>query len=159
DFTADADRPDIPLREMQVAYVEQLAILASDLGAQIVRVFTGYERPDIPFPVQWQWCVDSLRECADRAARPDVTIAIQNHHDIAVTAADLSDLIEEIGRPNCGAAYDAWAPTLQGRNLGEETERIARHVVYTTVADYRLRPRFAYQPALVNYERKPDRTV
>lgn len=159
DFTAGADRPDIPLREMQIAYVTELARLARDLGGSIVRVFTGYERADLPFTTQWEWCVSALRECADRAAPLAVTIAIQNHHDIAVTAQDMADLLAEIDRPNCGAAYDAWAPTLQGLDIRAETEKIAERVVYTTVADYRMRPRFAYRPALVNYERLPDRTV
>ena len=36
DFTAGAERPDIPFREMQIAYVEQLAQLARDLGGSIV---------------------------------------------------------------------------------------------------------------------------
>jgi sugar phosphate isomerase/epimerase len=159
DFTAGAERPDIPLREMQIAYVERLAGVCHHLGGSIVRVFTGYERPDVPFATQWDWCVGALRECADRAAAYGVTIAIQNHHDIAVTAADLATLIDEIDRPNCGAAYDAWAPTLQGLDLPTETKKIAGKVVYTTVADYQLRPRFKYQPALVNYAREPDRTV
>ena len=113
----------------------------------------------MPFATQWDWCVSALRECADRAAPYRVTIAIQNHHDIAVTAADLSAMVGEIDRPNCGAAYDAWAPTLQGLDIRAETEKIARQIVYTTVADYQMRPRFRYQPSLVNYVREPDRTV
>src|ERR1019366_3625777 len=103
-FTADAEHPDIPHREIQTLYITELARLARDLGGSMVRVFTAYERADIPFPIQWDWCVDTLRECADRAAEYGVTIAIQNHNDIACTAADLVDLIEEIGRPNCRAA-------------------------------------------------------
>ncbi len=158
-FTADAEHPDIPNREIQILYVTELARLASDLDGRIVRVFTGYERADVPRATQWDWCVSALRECADRARPYGVTIAIQNHHDLAVTAADLADMIAEIDRPNCGAAYDAWAPTLQGLDLAAETARIAPHVVYTTLADYVLRPRFAYQPGLVHYERVPDRTL
>jgi sugar phosphate isomerase/epimerase len=38
-------------------------------------------------------------------------------------------------------------------------ERIAPYVVYTTVADYQLRPRFSYQSSLVNYARQPERTL
>ncbi len=114
-FTADAEHPDIPNREIQILYVTELARLASDLDGRIVRVFTGYERADVPRATQWDWCVSALRECADRARPYGVTIAIQNHHDLAVTAADLADMIAEIDRPNCGAAYDAWAPTRPSR--------------------------------------------
>ncbi len=159
DFTAGAEHPEIPQREIQIAYVTELARIANDLGCPLVRVFTGYERPDVPFPAQWEGCVAALRECADRANPYGVTIAIQNHHDIAVTADDLADLLTEIDRPNCRAAFDAWAPALQGLDVAAESERIAPLVVYTTVADYRLRPRFSYRSALVHYERGTDRTV
>jgi sugar phosphate isomerase/epimerase len=158
-FTADAEHADIPQREIQILYVTELARLACDLGGRMVRVFTAYEREGVPFPVQWDWCVSALRECADRAAEHGVTIVIQNHNDIACTAADLLDLLEEIGRPNCGAAYDAWAPTLQGLDIAAETERIAPYVAYTTTADYEFRPRVAYRPALSHYERRMDRTI
>lgn len=159
DFTAGLDRPDIPLVEMQIAYVAELARLARDLGADIVRIFTGYRRSEISPAAQWDRCVAALRECADRAAEADVTIAVQNHHDIAVTAADLDDLLAEVDRPNCAAAFDAWAPTLQGLDLAAETARIAPRVVYTTVADYQLRPLFAYRPDRVHYEPQGERTV
>ena len=49
DFTAGVDRAGIPNAEIQACYVGQLAKLASDLGSDMVRVFTGYERPGIPF--------------------------------------------------------------------------------------------------------------
>lgn len=159
DFTAGTERPDIPLREMQIAYITEMARLAHDLGGKFVRVFTGYERKEVPFAVQWGWCVSALRECAERAAQYDVTIAVQNHHDIAVTAADLAELLAEIDRPNCGASYDAWSPTLQGLDIAAETEKIADRIVYTTTADYQLRPRFAYQPPLTNYAPQPPRAV
>lgn len=158
-FTAGAEHPDIPLREMQIAYVTRLAHIAGELGCSVVRVFTGYKREDTPMATQWQWCVDALRECAALAQPYGVTIAIQNHHDIAVTAAELADMINEIGMSNCRAAFDAWAPTLQGLDIAAETNRIAPLTAYTTVADYQLRPQFAYQPGLVNYERRTDRTL
>src|SRR5262245_49342414 len=37
DFAAGSDRPDVPLREMQVLYVQELARLAHDLGTDLVR--------------------------------------------------------------------------------------------------------------------------
>jgi sugar phosphate isomerase/epimerase len=159
DFTGGADRPDIPLREMQIAYVAEMCRLARDLGARFVRVFTGYLRPEHSFPVQWEWIVNALRECADLAEPFGVTLAVQNHHDIASTAAEMADLLREVDRPNVGAAYDAWAPTLQGLDVEAEIERIADRIVWTTTADYQWRKRFVYQPGLVNYQEQMDRTV
>ncbi|HEY8745936.1 MAG TPA: hypothetical protein VIU62_22845, partial [Chloroflexota bacterium] len=38
DFTAGAERPDIPLLEMQVLYVQECSRLAQDLGGSVVRI-------------------------------------------------------------------------------------------------------------------------
>src|SRR5262249_18597181 len=47
--------------------------------------------------------------------------------------------------------FDAWAPALQGTDLVAAVKKLAPYIVHTTVADYVRRPRFRYQPALVNY--------
>src|SRR5919201_351062 len=57
DFCAGHDRPDVPLREMQILYVTELARLARDLGGTLVRIFTGFLKPGVPYETQWGWCV------------------------------------------------------------------------------------------------------
>jgi sugar phosphate isomerase/epimerase len=156
DFCMGADRPDIPAREMQLLYVRELCRLARDLGCCLVRVFTGFDHPAATVDQQWAWCAASLRECARRAAEFGVTIGVQNHHDTAVHYESLFDLLQEINEPNCKAMYDAWAPALQGTDLVAAVKKIAPYIVHTTVADYVPRPRFRYQPPLVNYVRDTD---
>ena len=103
---------------MQVHYISELARLARDLGGNLVRVFTGYENPAFDLTRQWRLIVDSLREASRRAADLGVTIGVQNHHDIGVGYQSLHDLIVAVGEPNCRALFDAWAPALQGEDLG-----------------------------------------
>jgi sugar phosphate isomerase/epimerase len=156
DFCQGHDRPDIPAREMQILYVRELCRLARDLGCGLVRVFTGFDYPGTTFDQQWGWCVSSLRECARQAAALGVTIGVQNHHDTAAHYESLFDLLEEIAEPNCKAMFDAWAPALHGSDLAAAVKKMAPYLVHTTVADYVRRPRFRYQPPLVNYLREPD---
>jgi len=156
DFGMAADRPDIPAREMQILYVRELARLARDLDCSLIRVFTSFDHPNVGFDQQWSNCVAALRECARIVAPLGVTLGVQNHHDCAVHFESLFDLLEEIGEPNCKAMFDAWAPALQGTNLAEAVRRMAPYIVHTTVADYVRRPRFRYQPPLVNYLRETD---
>ena len=52
--------------------------------------------------------------------------------------------------------FDAWAPALHGDDLAEAARRLAPLMVHTTVADYVRRPRFRYQPALINFDRAAD---
>jgi sugar phosphate isomerase/epimerase len=151
DFGLGAERPDIPTREMQILYVRELARLARALDCNLIRIFTAYDHPQTPADQQWNNCATQLRECARQAARFEVTVGVQNHHDTAVHHEALRDLLEEIGEPNCKAMFDAWAPALQGADLAAAVRTMAPYIVHTTVADYVRRPRFRYQPALVNY--------
>lgn len=156
DFCMGAERPDIPAREIQILYVRQLCLLAHDLDCGLVRIFTGFERDGVSPEQQWGWCVESLRECARLAAPLGVTIGVQNHHDLAVHWQSLLDLLRDINEPNCKAMFDAWAPALQGDEPAAAVKEMAPFLVHTTVADYVRRPRFRYQPALVNYAREAD---
>jgi sugar phosphate isomerase/epimerase len=142
---------EVPYGEMQVAYVESLARLAAALRCGIVRVFTAYESPGQPVSALWPRVVALLRECCDRAAAHGVTVAIQNHHDLAVHTTALLELLSDIDRPNCKLSFDAWSPALRGEDLYEVARRAAPHAVLTTNADYVRLPRFQYQPAEVNY--------
>jgi sugar phosphate isomerase/epimerase len=151
-FTADLEHGDIPHREMQIRHVADLAEMARDLGGSLVRVFTGYESAAATPHAQWKLTVEALRECARRASEFGVTVGVQNHHDIACGFESLHDLIREIDEPNCRAMFDAWAPALQGVDIVSAAEKMAAITVHTTVANYQLRPRYKYVPAIVNYE-------
>jgi sugar phosphate isomerase/epimerase len=156
DFCMGADRPDIPSREMQILYVRELAQLAADLDCRLVRIFTGFEQTGAPYEQQWQWCVSALQECARHAAGLGVTVGVQNHHDVAGHWESLLDLLADVGEPNCKAMFDAWAPALHGDDIVAAARRMAPHMAHTTVADYVRRPRYRFQPPLVNYRREDD---
>jgi sugar phosphate isomerase/epimerase len=156
DFTLGTDHPEIPVREMQILYVRELARVAAALGSPLIRVFTGYSTSLASYDQQWSWCVESLRECARQAADFGVTIGVQNHHDNAVHHDAMLDLIQEIGHPNCKVMFDAWAPALQGVDAIEGIRKLAPYIVHTTVADYVRRSRFRYIPNLVNYVSETD---
>jgi sugar phosphate isomerase/epimerase len=151
-FTGDLEHGEAPHREIQVHYLAELARLARDLGGDLVRIFTGYENPAGSYTAQWNLIVGAIRETSQRAAEFGVTIGVQNHHDIGVGYESMRDLIEAVGQPNCRALWDAWAPALQGVDLAEAARHMAPMTVHTTVANYQRRPRYKYNPALVNYD-------
>lgn len=156
DFCMGLDRPDIPTREMQILYVGELGRLAADLGCPLIRVFTGFEQNSATYDTQWNSCVQGLKESARRVSGLGVTLGVQNHHDVAGHWQSLLDLLTEVNEPNCKAIFDAWAPALHGDDLLAATRQMLPHMVHTTVADYVRRPRFRYQPPLVNYSREAD---
>src|SRR5262249_21200525 len=148
---------EVPFLEMQIGYVESLCRVGAQLGAKFVRVFTAYEAPGQSPHAAWQRVVAALRETCDRAAAPGITVAVQNHHDVAVHTAALLELLHDVGRPNCKLGFDAWSPALRGEDLYEAARLAAPHTAITTNADYVRLPRSQYQPALVNYQpAQPD---
>ncbi len=148
---------EVPYLEMQIAYVESLARMAQALGAKFVRVFTAYEAPGHSPQSIWSGVVRTLQEMCDRAAAFGVTLAVQNHHDIAVHSDALLELLGDVNRANCQLGFDAWSPFLRGEDLYAVARRMAPHTAITTNADYIRLPRFRYDPAAVNYIRiEPD---
>lgn len=150
-FTADLEHSEVPMREIQVAHVTELARLAQEIGGDKVRIFTGYEHPSKGYLPQWNLVVDCLKECAHNAAEFGITLAVQNHHDLGADFRSHKDLLEAVGEPNCRAGFDAWSPALHGVDLVEAATAMASLTVHTTVADYQRRPRFVYEPDAVNY--------
>lgn len=157
DFTANPERPDVPTAEMQAIAVRELAQLAHDLECPLIRLFTGYERQGLAPGSGWNTCVRWLRECAGQVAPLGVTLAVQNHHDIAVHHESMAAMLAEIDEPNCRAGFDAWNLMLQAVDAFEAARMMAPLTVLTIAADYVRRPRFRYQPDLVSYA--PDQAM
>ncbi|UCC98775.1 MAG: sugar phosphate isomerase/epimerase [Phycisphaerales bacterium] len=154
DFTAGVDRAGIPNVEIQACYVGELARLARDLGTDMVRVFTGYERPGIPFDAQYAMVLEGLKLAGRKAAEYGVTLAVQNHHDIASHHDMMHWLLTEVNLPNVKAAFDLWTPTLQGLNAEQIRAAVLKmqpFIVHTTAAQYVRLPRYCYDDNLINF--------
>ena len=154
DFTAGMDKPGIPHTEIQAAYIGQVAELAADLGTNMVRIFTGYERPGIPYDQLYYTVVEGITLAAKEAQKYGVTLVVQNHHDIALHHDAMYWLLKEINLPNVRAGWDAWSPTLEGLSKEELRESVLKmkpYIVNTIAADYIQLPRYHYETGLVNY--------
>jgi len=148
DFTAGIDKVGVPNVEIQAIYIGELARLAHDLGTNMLRIFTGYERPGHSYDKQYEMVLDGITIAARIAADYGITLIVQNHHDIALHHDAMKWLLDEVNLPNVKAAFDAWSPTIEG--LSSEEIRDAVHLmkpylVHTTTADYQKHPRFKYE--------------
>jgi len=157
DFTAGYAHAEIPQVEMQVASVERLAGMAAELGAGIVRVFTGYSAPGAGWHAERRRCIEAVRECGDRTAAHGVMVGVQNHHDVAVGVDDYAAFMREVDHENVRAMFDAWSISKQdGVDLESSARQMAPMMVQTTVADYDRLPQYRHIASLVSYERTPD---
>lgn len=154
DFTAGVDKAGIPNVEIQALYVGELARLARDLGTKMVRVYTGYERTEIPYDKQYAMVVEGLQMAGKIAARYGVTLIIQNHHDIALHHDAMKWLLDEINLPNVMGSFDCWSPTLEGLTPDQikgAIHTMKPYLVHTIAADYEKHPRFKYEHLQTNY--------
>jgi sugar phosphate isomerase/epimerase len=155
DFTAGIDKPGIPNAEIQATWVGEIAELAKDLGTNMVRIFTGYERPGVPYDKQYAEVVSGLKMAGKLAAKHGITLAVQNHHDIALHHDAMYWLLKEVNMPNVMAGWDAWSPVLEGLTPEQQQESILKmnpFIINTIVADYVTHPRFTYVNNLTNYQ-------
>lgn len=155
DFTAGIDKPGIPNAEIQATWVGEIAELAKDLGTDMVRIFTGYERTGIPYDKQYAEVVSGLKMAGKLASAHGVTLFVQNHHDIALHHDAMYWLLKEVDLPNVMAGWDAWSPTLEGLSTEELRESILKmkpYIVNTIAADYVVHPRYHYVNNLTNYK-------
>jgi sugar phosphate isomerase/epimerase len=154
DFTSGVDKTGIPNNEIQAVYIGELARLARDLGTSMVRIYTGFERPDLPYDQQYALVVEGLRLAGKIAARYGITLIVQNHHDIAVHHDAMKWLLDEVNLPNVKAAFDCWAPSFEGLSSEEIKNAIYTmkpYILHTTTADYQKLPRFKYESSNTNY--------
>jgi sugar phosphate isomerase/epimerase len=154
DFTAGIDKSGVPNMEIQVVYIGELARLARDLGTNMVRIYTGYDRQGIPYEKQYSMVVEGLKLAGKIAAGYGVTLVVQNHHDIAVHPDAMKWLLDEVNLPNVKAAFDCWSPTMEGLSSEEIRKAIYTmkpYILHTTVADYEKLPRYRYESDQVNY--------
>jgi sugar phosphate isomerase/epimerase len=98
--------------------------------------------------------IEGLRMAGQIAAQYGVTLVVQNHHDIAVHHDAMKWLLDEVNMPNVKAAFDCWAPTMEGLTSEEIKEAIYTlkpYICHTTIADYQKLPRYSYKSEFVNY--------
>jgi sugar phosphate isomerase/epimerase len=154
DFTAGVDKAGIPNTEIQAIYIGELARLARDLGTPMLRVYTGYERENIPYDKQYELVVDGLKMAGKIAAQYGITLIVQNHHDIALQHDAMKWLLDEVNLPNVKAAFDCWSPTLEGlttEQIKKAVYTMKPYLVHTTTADYKELPRYKYEITHTNY--------
>jgi sugar phosphate isomerase/epimerase len=99
---------EVPIIEMQLAYLESAARITAELGGSLIRVFTGYWGGEPSYGKARERILDFLGETGRRAARYGITVAVQNHHDFGVDTLSIAAILDDIGLPKSrrgGAVY------------------------------------------------------
>lgn len=88
---------DAATRKADVQMVKDWIVVASKLGAPVIRVFSGKERPSgFSFDQALEWMVADFNECAAFGKQHGVMLALQQHNDFLKTAAETIRVIEAV---------------------------------------------------------------
>lgn len=99
--------PDPTARNMDVRMIKDWIVVASKLGAPVIRVFSGPVRPNgHSFDDALAWMAADFQECSAFGKEHGVVVAIQQHNDFLQTAAETIRLIEAVGSDWFGCILD-----------------------------------------------------
>lgn len=136
DFSTDLDHPDMPKIEKELLYLRETIKLASDLDCKIVRIYSGFLRPDVSYDAQWDWCVKYIKEASKYAEDKGVFLALQNHSEITIHHLDLLQMIREIDSPAMKVALDAPYVVRTGVPLEKAVVDVSPLLMYSTASDH-----------------------
>ena len=98
---------DVTARQKDVRMVKNWIVVASKLGAPVVRVFSGPKRPEgVPFQKAMDWMVADFRECATFGKEHGVVVGLQQHNDFLKTAEETIRVVQEVDSDWFGLILD-----------------------------------------------------
>lgn len=119
---------DAAARARDVQMVKDWIVVASKLGAPVIRVFSGPTRPEgHSFDEAVEWMVADFKQCAAFGKEHGVIVAIQQHNDFLKTAAETIRVIDALGSDWFGCILDIGS--LRSADPYAEIEKLVPYAV------------------------------
>ncbi len=87
-------------RRQDIQKVKRWIDISARMGQPLVRVFTGWKKPDIPYELQMQWVYEGMKEIAHYASDKGIKLALENHNDVCLQAGEILKLLEKTAEPS-----------------------------------------------------------
>lgn len=128
---------DSAIRHKMQDHVRREIDLAADVGAPVVRVFSGNAKQNIDFETGFTWIVEGLSEAAEYAETKEIMLCLENHGTFAGTSAQIERILDEVGSPALTATFDTGNFMLCMENPKEAINRLAKRVGHVHFKDFR----------------------
>jgi sugar phosphate isomerase/epimerase len=120
--------PDAVARKREVQLVKDWIVVASKLGAPMIRVFTGPAQPrGHTFDEAVKWMIPDFHECAEFGKAHGVVVGLQNHEDFIRTADQVIRIVREVNSDWFGAILDVGS--LRRFDVYTEIEKLLPYAV------------------------------
>jgi sugar phosphate isomerase/epimerase len=117
---------DAAARKADVQMVKDWIVVASKLGAPVIRVFSGPQRPEgHSFDEIVNWMVADFKECAAFGKEHGVVVGLQQHNDCLKTANETIGVIQAVDSEWFGSILD-----IGSLRQGDPYAEIAKVVPY-----------------------------
>lgn len=130
------------IRGKAVAYVKQLVDQAVELGAKMViavPTHVGKHQPQATMQAEWEFAVDSLRECGRYAAEMGITIVLEpiNRFEVYLvnTLAAAVGMIKAVGLSSVRVMGDTFHMLLQERDPIQAIKHSAEYLIHFHISD------------------------
>ncbi len=124
------------LREQALISVLDGLAIAEALRTQVVRVFAGDAKPESDFAAGFQYIVEGLREAAAAAEQMGLTLALENHGQLAGRGEQVQKILDEVGSTALGAAFDTGNFILVGQSSLAALETLLPRIVHVHAKDF-----------------------
>ena len=129
-------QPDAAARAQQLKSLCHGVDVAAQLGAGLLRVFSGDKIPGYSLEQGINWVVDSLAAGADYAASQGVTLALENHGHVAGRSEQVRGIIEAVSSPALRANLDTGNFLLVGQNPLQAASALVDLVALVHLKDF-----------------------
>jgi len=124
----DFTEPEVAKRKQSVALVKNWIEAAEKIGAPVIRIFSGNQKPDGYTREQiFSWMIKDIQECIDYGKSHGVVVAIQNHDDFIKTADNALQFFDVIKSEWFGLILDTGSYRVG--DPYKEIEKTVRHAV------------------------------
>lgn len=94
-------------RTKQIASVKQWIDFAEILGAPVIRIFAGHQKPGTTPAQSHSLMVSGIEECCEYAGQHGVHLALENHGGPTATAEGLLQFVRDVNSPWFGVNVDS----------------------------------------------------
>ena len=128
-------------RAKSVQYVKDIITMVKELDGHMVSVVPGTVGKIVPDgrpDEEWQWAVESLKECYAFAEQSGIRIGIEpinRFETYFINRADQALALAEAVGPNCGVCLDIFHMNIEESNYYEAIRRVKDKLVGFHVAD------------------------
>ncbi len=124
----DFTNPDPQKRSDDIELIKNWILVASKLGAPVIRVFAGKEMPKGYNRRELnEWIVEALKECVEYGKAHGVMIGVQNHNDYLKNAKQVLEILELVDSDWLGIILDVGSFSTE--NPYDDIAQVAPHAV------------------------------